>query len=65
MNALSGNDLLKHGICDSRSRPRPRDRNPFTKDNQVMNIHNSRRYIGDRLIRTAKPHQILDPSHGP
>ncbi len=30
-----------------------------------MNIHNARRYIGDRLIRTAKPHRILDPDHGP
>ncbi len=24
-----------------------------------------RKYIGDRLIRTAKPHRILDPLHGP
>ena len=30
-----------------------------------MGIHNARRYIGDRLIRTAKPHRILDPAHGP
>ena len=30
-----------------------------------MNLHNARRYIGDRLIRTAKPHRILDPAHGP
>ena len=30
-----------------------------------MNIHNARRYIGDRLIRTAAPHRILDPAHGP
>ena len=30
-----------------------------------MNIHNARKYIGDRLIRTAKPHRILDPAHGP
>ena len=39
--------------------------NPYVKDAQVMNIHNARRYIGDRLIRTAKPHRILDPAHGP
>jgi predicted oxidoreductase len=25
----------------------------------------ARRYIGDRLIRTAKPHRILDPGAGP
>ncbi len=30
-----------------------------------MDIHNARKYIGDRLIRTAKPHRILDPAHGP
>ena len=39
--------------------------NPYVKDSQVMNLHNARRYIGDRLIRTAKPHRILDPGHGP
>jgi predicted oxidoreductase len=39
--------------------------NPFTKDLQVMAIHNARRYLGDRLIRTAAPHRILDPSAGP
>jgi len=31
----------------------------------VMNIYNARRYIGDRLIRTARPHRILDPERGP
>ena len=30
-----------------------------------MGIHNARRYLGDKLIRTAKPHRILDPAHGP
>ncbi|HEY0812539.1 MAG TPA: FAD-binding dehydrogenase [Pseudonocardia sp.] len=39
--------------------------NPFTKDLQVMAIHNARRYRGDRLIRTAAPHRILDPAAGP
>ena len=39
--------------------------NPFTKDLQVMAIHNARRYLGDRLIRTATPHRILDPAAGP
>jgi predicted oxidoreductase len=39
--------------------------NPFTKDGQVMGVHSARRYIGDRLVRTAKPHRLLDPAHGP
>lgn len=39
--------------------------NPFAKDVQLQGIHNSRRYIGDRLARTTKPHPMLDPKHGP
>jgi len=39
--------------------------NPFSKDLQVMGIHNARRSLGDKLVRTAKPHRILDPAHGP
>ncbi|WP_269451861.1 FAD-binding protein [Tessaracoccus coleopterorum] len=39
--------------------------NPFTKDIQVMVIHNARRSTTDKLIRVAKPHRILDPAHGP
>ena len=30
-----------------------------------MAIHNARRFLGDRLIRTAAPHKILDPKAGP
>ena len=66
MNALSGDDLLR--TDDIRAQVAARDReiaNPFAKDTQVINLHNARRYIGDRLIRTAKPHRILDPAHGP
>ncbi|BDZ48741.1 FAD-binding dehydrogenase [Frondihabitans sucicola] len=39
--------------------------NPYTKDLQVMGIRNSRRFLGDRLFRTVKPHRILDPAAGP
>ena len=39
--------------------------NAFTKDSQIMAIRNARRYIGDRLARTAPPHAILDPANGP
>ena len=39
--------------------------NPFTKDAQVSAIHTARNYLGDKLIRTAKPHKILDPGKGP
>ena len=66
MNKLAGDDLLK--LERLRAQIEARDReidNRYVKDAQVMNIHNARRYIGDRLIRTAKPHRILDPAHGP
>ena len=66
MNALSGDNLLK--LDDLKAQIEARDReivNAYAKDTQVINIHNARRYIGDRLIRTATPHRILDPAHGP
>ncbi|MFD9127913.1 FAD-binding dehydrogenase [Kitasatospora sp. NPDC059571] len=39
--------------------------NPFTKDLQVTAVHGARRYLGDKLIRTAAPHRLLDPKAGP
>lgn len=39
--------------------------NPFAKDAQITAIRQARSYRGDKLIRTAKPHRILDPAHGP
>jgi predicted oxidoreductase len=39
--------------------------NNFTKDSQVTALRQARRYLGDKLIRVAKPHRILDPSAGP
>jgi predicted oxidoreductase len=66
MNALSGDNLLKHEHIKAQIEARDREiANSYVKDAQVMNLHNARRYIGDRLIRTAKPHRILDPDHGP
>jgi hypothetical protein len=66
MNALMGDNLLQLEHLKAQIEARDREiTNPYVKDTQVMNIHNARRYIGDRLIRTAKPHRILDPAHGP
>jgi len=39
--------------------------NPFQKDAQLTAVRGARKYLGDRLIRVAKPHRILDPAHGP
>ncbi|WP_457031632.1 FAD-binding dehydrogenase [Kitasatospora sp. P5_F3] len=54
--------------ADLRHEIEARDRemaNPFSKDLQVTAIHGARRYLGDKLIRTASPHRLLDPKAGP
>ena len=39
--------------------------NAFSKDAQVTAVRGARGYRGDRLIRVATPHRILDPKAGP
>jgi predicted oxidoreductase len=39
--------------------------NDFTKDAQITALRQARTYLGDKLIRVAKPHRILDPKAGP
>ncbi|MDB4892527.1 MAG: fumarate reductase/succinate dehydrogenase flavoprotein domain protein [Gemmatimonadetes bacterium] len=39
--------------------------NTFAKDAQVIAIRGARSYIGDKLIRVATPHRLLDPAAGP
>ncbi len=66
MNELTAEPLID--LVDLERQIVARDReldNPFTKDLQVMAIRNARRYRGDRLVRTAAPHKILDPRAGP
>jgi predicted oxidoreductase len=38
---------------------------PFTKDMQITAIRGARNYLGDKLIRVAPPHRLLDPDAGP
>jgi uncharacterized protein len=66
MNRLVGSDLLK--LVDLEREIVARDRelaNPFCKDAQLIGIYNARKSLGDRIVRTARPHRILDPRHGP
>ncbi|MCY0923305.1 FAD-binding dehydrogenase [Streptomyces sp. NPDC059999] len=66
MNAVTGEDLLDEATVRREVVARDREiLNPFTKDLQVMSLHGARRYLGDKLIRTAAPHRILDPEAGP
>lgn len=39
--------------------------NPYAKDAQITAIRGAREYVGDRLIRVARPHRLLDPRAGP
>ena len=66
MNRVAGSDLLNFAEIEKEvvARDRQMD-NPYAKDLQVIGIHNARRSLGDRLVRTARPHRLLDPAHGP
>ncbi|MFK4594812.1 FAD-binding dehydrogenase [Streptomyces pristinaespiralis] len=66
MNELTGDELIDE--AELRRQITARDRevaNPFTKDLQVTAIRGARKYLGDKLIRTAAPHRLLDPKAGP
>ncbi len=66
MNALTGEDLVDRE--DLRRVITARDNevdNDFGKDAQMTAIRGARRYRGDRLIRVAAPHRLLDPKAGP
>uniref|UniRef100_A0AAU2JKX5 FAD-binding dehydrogenase n=1 Tax=Streptomyces sp. NBC_00049 TaxID=2903617 RepID=A0AAU2JKX5_9ACTN len=66
MNAVTKENLLDEATVRDQIVARDREiANPFTKDLQVMSIHGARKYLGDKLIRTAAPHRILDPAAGP
>jgi predicted oxidoreductase len=66
MNALTKEPLIDEAALRREIVARDREiANPFTKDLQVMSIRGARNYLGDKLIRTATPHRILDPKAGP
>jgi predicted oxidoreductase len=66
MNKLTDEPLIDLATLEGQILARDREiENPFTKDVQVTAVHGARRYRGDRLVRTASPHKILDPANGP
>ena len=67
MNKLTGGDPhLDADRIEEQITARDRDATrPFGKDSQLMAVRGARRYIGDRLIRVARPHALLDPAAGP
>ena len=66
MNALVGGDLIDEGALRGIIVARDNELdNAFTKDAQVTALRGARNYRGDKLIRVASPHKLLDPKAGP
>jgi predicted oxidoreductase len=66
MNALTPHAPLDAAHIERQIVERDRQLdNDFCKDTQVTFIRGHRNYRGDKLVRTASPHRILDPKAGP
>ncbi|MFD1426453.1 FAD-binding dehydrogenase [Kroppenstedtia sanguinis] len=66
MNRLTGEDLLDLEEIERQIQARDREMdNKFTKDLQITALRGARHYLGDKWVRVAAPHQMLDPKNGP
>jgi predicted oxidoreductase len=66
MNSLTEEDLIDLAELERQIVARDREMdNTFTKDLQITALRGARNYRGDKLIRVASPHKILDPKAGP
>jgi predicted oxidoreductase len=66
MNALTEEQLIDLAALEHELVARDREiDNRVSKDSQITHIRAARNYRGDRLIRTARPHKLLDPKAGP
>ncbi len=66
MNALGDETRLDPVTLEREIAARDREvDNRMTRDAQILAIRAARRYFGDRLIRVATPHRLLDPAAGP
>ena len=66
MNTLTGEALIDGAALEREIVARDREiDHPFTKDLQITALRGARNYLGDKLIRVAKPHKLLDPKAGP
>jgi predicted oxidoreductase len=66
MNARTGSALIDPGALQREIAARDREiENPYTKDAQITALRGARNYVGDKLIRVATPHRLLDPKAGP
>jgi len=66
MNALAGESLIDPAELTREIEARDRQLdNAFSKDLQIVAMRGARAYLGDKLIRVARPHRLLDPDAGP
>lgn len=66
MNRLTPEPLLDFEQIEQLVRERDLQlSNPYGKDLQLTAVRGARNYLGDRLIRAARPHRFLDPKAGP
>jgi uncharacterized protein len=66
MNALTDTPLLDFDQVRTEVQARDRElTNPFTKDLQIAAMRDTRSYLGDRVMRVAPLHRLLDPAAGP
>jgi predicted oxidoreductase len=66
MNALTPTPLLDAASVEREVLARDAElANAYGKDGQLAAIRGARAYLGDRIVRVAPPHRILDPAAGP
>jgi predicted oxidoreductase len=66
MNRLTPSPLLSFEAIEREIKARDSQLdNKYCKDLQIAAIRNARHYVGDKLIRTAPLHKLLDPAAGP
>jgi predicted oxidoreductase len=66
MNARAGAALIDATALEREIAARDREiANPYGKDAQITALRGARAYLGDKLVRVATPHRLLDPKAGP
>ena len=66
MNALAGDAGIEPAALERELREHDAQAaSPSPTDAQIVAVREARRFIGDRLIRVARPHAFLDAKRGP
>ena len=66
MNRVGDEPLIDEGELRHLLECRDRELdNAYSKDAQVTFVRSHRQHRGDKIVRTASPHKMLDPKNGP